>query len=193
MAFRYCHRLRLCVCPCVCVCVCVCINHLLVHTITHQLFKLASPNLGQRCKTLWSICLLFLGVIDFYLPGQILLESRILPQFELVRMITFHAFKLESPNLDQKCILVRLRCLLCWGLIEMHLNTVKIPIDFGRDRPSASIYFLNVKAIFLLICAVFVSHLVRPGRKSQWDNCWLPIESVSSLDHVDWSCSIILP
>ena len=98
-AFEYCHRLRLCVCPCVCV------NHLLVRTITHQPFKLASPNLGQRCKTPCLRCLLFGGVIDLDLQGQIELESRILPHFELVRTITFHLFKLESPNLDQNCIL----------------------------------------------------------------------------------------
>ena len=32
---------------------------------------------------------------------------------------------------------------------EMHLNTFKIPGDFGLDRPSASISFLIVNAIFL--------------------------------------------
>ena len=32
--------------------VCVCINHLLVRTITHQPFKLESPNLKHRCKNL---------------------------------------------------------------------------------------------------------------------------------------------
>ena len=31
----------------------------------------------------------------------------------------------------------------------MHLSTVKILIDLGRDKPSASIYILIVKAIFL--------------------------------------------
>ena len=99
LAFGYCHRLRLYVCPCVRVC--VCINHLLVRTITHQPFKLESPNLNQRCKTPWLRCLLFLGMIDLDLQGKILLESRILPHSELVCTITFHPFKLESPNLDQ--------------------------------------------------------------------------------------------
>ena len=37
-----------------------------------------------------------------------------------------------------------------------------MPIDLGRDKPSASLSILIVKSIFLLICAVFVSHLVRP-------------------------------
>ena len=64
-------------------------------------------------------------MIDLELQGEIKRESRILPHFELVRTITCHPFKLESPNLNKKCILVQLRCL------------------------------------FLLICAVFVSHLVR--------------------------------
>ena len=43
----------------------------------------------------------------------------------------------------------------------MHLSTVKMPIDLGRDKPSASLSILIVKSI-LLICAVFVSHLVWP-------------------------------
>ena len=64
---------------------------------------------------------------------------------------------------------------------EMHLSTVKVPIDFGRDNPSASISITIVKSIYL---HCFVSHLARPCRKS-WDNRWLPIDSVSSLDHVD--------
>ena len=60
LAFGYCHRLRLC----------VCINHLLVRTIT-QPFTLESPNLDARHKTPWLRCLLFLGVIDLHLQGQI--------------------------------------------------------------------------------------------------------------------------
>ena len=44
----------------------------------------------------------------------------------------------------------------------MHLSTIKMPIDLGRDKPSASLSILIVKSIFLLICAVSVSHLVRP-------------------------------
>ena len=54
-----------------CVCVCVCINHELVRTITHRPFKLGSPNLDQRCKTPWFGSLLFLGMIDLDLQGQI--------------------------------------------------------------------------------------------------------------------------
>ena len=57
--------------PSVCPCVCVCINHLLVRTITHQPFRLESPNLVERRKTPWLRCLLFLGVIDLDLQGQI--------------------------------------------------------------------------------------------------------------------------
>ena len=60
-----------CVCVSVRVSVCVCINHLLVRTITHQPFTLESPNLDERRKTPWLRCLLFLGVIDWDLQGQI--------------------------------------------------------------------------------------------------------------------------
>ena len=69
LAFGYCHCLRLWVC--VSVCVCLCINHELVRPITHGPFKLGSPNLNQICKTPWSRSLLFLGMIDLDLQGQI--------------------------------------------------------------------------------------------------------------------------
>ena len=69
LAFGYCHRLRLCVCPCVCVSLCV--NHLLVRAITWEPFKLGSPNLDQRCKRPWLRSLLFCGAIDLDLQGQI--------------------------------------------------------------------------------------------------------------------------
>ena len=44
LAFGYCRCLR------VCVCVCLSVNHHLVRAVTHQPFKLESPNLDQRCK-----------------------------------------------------------------------------------------------------------------------------------------------
>ena len=55
----------------VCVCVCVCGNHLLVRTITCHPFKLESPNLDQKSKTPWLRSLLFWGLIDLELQGQI--------------------------------------------------------------------------------------------------------------------------
>ena len=56
---------------CVCLSVCVCVNHLLVRTITRDLFRLGSPNLDQRCKTPWLRSLLFYGLIDLDLQCQI--------------------------------------------------------------------------------------------------------------------------
>ena len=122
LAFGYCRCRRLCVC--VSVCPCVCVNHGLVRTITHHSFKLESPKLEQRCKRPWLRYLLFLGMIDFDLQGQIELESQILPHFELVRPITHQPFKLESPNLDRKCILALIRSLLILDLIgfDLHLH-----------------------------------------------------------------------
>ena len=56
---------------CVCMSVCMCVNHKLVHVITHDPFKLGSPNLDQRWKTLWLRSLLFWGAIDRDFQGQI--------------------------------------------------------------------------------------------------------------------------
>ena len=116
LAFGYYHRL------CLWVCVCVCINHEFVRTITHRPVKLGSPNLDQRCKTPWFGSLEFLGMIDLDLQGQIQLESQILPHFELVHTITYQPFKLESPNLDRKCILALSRSLLILELIGFDLH-----------------------------------------------------------------------
>ena len=106
----------------VCVSVCPCGNHLLVRAITHHTFKLGSPNLDHRCKRPWLRSLLFWGVIDLDLQGQIWLRSQKLPLFELVGRITHHLFKLGSPNLGQRCKIPGLRFLLILGLIGLDLQ-----------------------------------------------------------------------
>ena len=60
----------------VCVCVHVCVNPQLVHAMTHHPFKLGSPNLDQRCKRPWLRSLLFCGMIDRDLQGQIELQRK---------------------------------------------------------------------------------------------------------------------
>ena len=93
-----------------------------VRAITHQPFKLRSPNLDQRCKRHWLRSLLFCGTIDRDLQGQIELQSQNVPHFELVPAITHHQLKLQFPNLEQKCILALFRSLPTLGLIEIDLQ-----------------------------------------------------------------------
>ena len=122
---------------------CVCINHELVRSITHHPVKLGSPNLDQRCKTPWFGSLLFLGMIDLNLQGQIQLESQILPHFELVNTITLQPFKLESANVNRKCILALSRSLLILDLIGF---------DLHFHFQSWNLFFLpNLFALFLYI------------------------------------------
>ena len=90
--------------------------------ITHQPFKLGSPNLDQRCKRPWLRSLLFCGTIDRDLPDQIELQSQNIPHFELVHVITHHQLKLQFPNLEQKCILALFRSLPTLGLINSIFN-----------------------------------------------------------------------
>ena len=104
---------------CVCVCVCMSVNHQLVRAITHQPFKLESPNLDQRWKRPWLRSLLFCGTIDLELQGQIELKSQNLPHFELVRAKSHHQLKSVFPNLGQKCILALSRSLLILGWIDL--------------------------------------------------------------------------
>ena len=100
----------------------VCGNHLLVRAITRHPFKLGSPNLDHRCKRPWLRSLLFWGVIDLDLQGQIKLQSQKLPHFELLGTITHHLFKLGSPNLGKRCKIPGLRLLLTLGLIGLDLQ-----------------------------------------------------------------------
>ena len=113
LAFGYCRCLR------VCVCVCLSVNHQLVRAVTHQQFKLESPNLDHRCKRPWLRSLLFFEMIDLELQGQIELKSQNLPHFELVRAISHHKLKSVFPNFGQKCILALLRSLLILGWIDL--------------------------------------------------------------------------
>ena len=113
-----------CVClsMCVCLSVCVSVNPELVRTINHHAFKLEPPNFDKRCKTTWLRSLLFWGVIDLDLQGQILLEKPNLPNFELAQAITHNLFKLEPPNLDRRCKPTCLWSLMFWGAIDCDLH-----------------------------------------------------------------------
>ena len=116
MAIGHCRCLRLSVRPCV--------NHLLVRAITRDPFKLGSPNLNHRCKRAWLGFLLFRGLIEYYLQGQIYLQSQNLPHFELVRAKAHHPFKLGPPNLDQMLKIPWLRSFLFWGLIKLDMSNL---------------------------------------------------------------------
>ena len=63
---------------------------------------------------------------------------------------------------------------------KMHLNTVKIPTNFGLDWFWSSLSFSILKPIFLPnLFAPFCVYLVRPvACKYYWDHRWRPIESV---------------
>ena len=71
MAIGYCRCLLLSIRPGA--------NHLLVHAITRDPFKLGSPNSNHKCKKPWLRSLLFYGVIDIYLQGHIYLRSQNYP------------------------------------------------------------------------------------------------------------------
>ena len=106
----------------VCVCVRVSVNHEFVCAITHQPFKLGSPNLDQKCKRPWLRALSFCGMIDHDLQDQIEPQNQNIPHFELVHAISHHQLKLQFPNLEQKCILALFRSLPILGLIEIDLQ-----------------------------------------------------------------------
>ena len=116
-------------------CVCLSVNHQLVRAVTHQPFKLESPNLDQRCKRPWLRSLLFFGMIDLELQSQIELKSQNLPHFELVRAISHHKLKSVFPNFGQKCILALLRSLLILGWIDPHYDGKTQSFNPGLQYP----------------------------------------------------------
>ena len=113
----------------VCLCVCVCVYQSRACPRDNSpLIQASIAKCGVHVqftvqKTLVKNPIVFGG--DWPWPSRSNLtwfESRILPHFELVRPITCHSFKLESPNLDQKCILPRLKSLLFLVLIDLDLQ-----------------------------------------------------------------------
>ena len=119
------------VCPSVRPSVCVYGKHVLVRTITHDTFKVGSPNLDHRCKRPWLRSLLFWEVFDLYLQGQIELQSQNVPHFELVCTITHRLFKLGPLNLNQRCKIPWLRSLKFWffiGLDRSNLTKFQNPV-----------------------------------------------------------------
>ena len=112
-------------------------------------------------KTLVKIPIVF-GTIDLKLQGQIELKSQNLPHFELVRTISHHQLKSVFPNFGQ----------------NMHLSTVKVPIDFGLDWPWCSVSFL-ISNLFILpkfaphySFASVCIYLVRPSQVSAAHSTW---------------------
>ena len=87
-----------------------------------RLVQARITSLNHRCKRPWLRSLLFWGVIDLYLQGQIYLQSQNLPSFELARAITHHPFKLGLLNLDQRCKIPCLSSLFFGRLIELDMS-----------------------------------------------------------------------
>ena len=119
LAFGYCHRLRLCVCPCVRVCVyqslaCPHDNSSAVHA---RITELES----EMQNTLVKMSIIFGCDRPWPSRSDVTWKSNF-TYLELVRTITFHPFTLEPPDLDQKCISVWLRWLLFWGLVDLDLQ-----------------------------------------------------------------------
>ena len=116
LAFGYWHCLRLRICPCVCV-----YHSLACPYDNSSAVQARVAKFGTEVQnTLFNIPII-LGMINLDIQDQNSFKSRILLHFELVRTITCHPVKPESPNLDQKCILVQLRSLLILGVIKHQL------------------------------------------------------------------------
>ena len=106
---------------CVCVCVSVCQSLACLRNNSGPV-QARITKFAPKMQTHLLRSLLFCGVIDFDLQGQIYLESPNLPYFELVRTRTHHPFKLGSPNFDQRCKLTWLRSLSFWRPIDLDLQ-----------------------------------------------------------------------
>ena len=123
-----------CRCLCLCVCVCVCINHLLVRTITRHLFKLGSPNLVQRSKTLVKFPIVLGGKWPWPSRSNLTPNSKLTPFW-------------ACPNHNSPPILVRISK---FGQ-QMHFSTVKMPVNSGLDWPWTSPSFL-IRKLFFFHC-----------------------------------------
>ena len=107
---------------CICVSIPLCVSHELVYKMTHDLFKLGSPNLPQRCKIPWFVVW---GPIDLDLHCQI----SVLPNYEL--QVYLHDN--SSP--------VQTRITRFWPKVQY--NLVKIPIFSQTTSQSWLFHSLN--------------------------------------------------
>ena len=116
LAFGYCRCLR------VCVCVRVSVSHEFIRAITHQPFKLGSPNLDQRCKRPSLRALLFCGMIDRDLQGQIELQKSKFTPFWACACHNTPPIEVTISKFGTKCISALFRSLPISGLIEIDLQ-----------------------------------------------------------------------
>ena len=149
-----------------CVCVCVSVNHELVCVITHQQFKLESPNLDQRCERSWLRFLLFLGAINCQFEGEIELEIQNLPHFELVRVISHHQLKSVFPNFYQKYIIALLRSLSILGWIDLAGKVVDYVGIYGSKAAEGCTAFQR-RSCFCLSKAGYLAFDPCPHRQAK--------------------------
>ena len=76
------------------------VNHLLVRAITHQMFKLKSPNFDQKCKTPWLRALLFCGRLSLNFKVKFNLKFQIY-SILVVLIISHQPFKTKPRYLDK--------------------------------------------------------------------------------------------
>ena len=120
-----------------------CVNEF-VRAIIHRPFKLGSPYYDYMCKRTWLRFLLFCGVIDLDLQGQVELKMKSYPIWACPRD--------NSPLTEVR--------ISKFGP-QMHISTAKIPINIGLDWtwPMKSIFITNWDFICIVIFSIY---LVRP-------------------------------
>ena len=176
---------------CVCQSVCVSVNHELVCTITHQPFKLGSPNLDQRCKRLWLRSLLFCGAIDRAFKVKLNLKVKIYPILSM-----WVCLPDKSPPVEISISKFE---------PKMYLSIVNVPIDFGIDWPWSSFSFSISNLCFSTKFCIYYSvvlvciSLVRPspvnathstGHCTYTDSCmhvdWVLLWTVKQSGFISW-------
>ena len=123
LAFGYCRCLRLCVCVSVCSCVrvCVCQSRACPHD-NSPLVQARITKFGTKLQNiLVQVPIVFEDDRPWPSRPHFTWKSNF-TSFQLFRPITHQPFKLESPNLDRKCILALLRFLLILDKIGFDLH-----------------------------------------------------------------------
>ena len=147
LAFGYCRCLRLCVCVSVCPCVCVCQSRACPHD-NSPLVQTRITKFGTKVqKTLVKVPIVFGDDRPWPSRSNLTWKSNF-TSFWACPPITHQAFKLESPNLDRKCILALLRSQLILDKIAFDLH-----LHFQSwNRFFYQIYLRSVCIIFSETC-----------------------------------------
>ena len=122
LAFGYCRCLCLCVCVCLSLYLSVCQSRICPYDNSSPVQARITKIGAQMQNTFLNVPIVLWGDRPWPSRSNLTWKSNFTSFWDCPDDNLSSVQAIESPNLDQKCILVRLRSLLIWGLINLDLQ-----------------------------------------------------------------------